>query len=67
MSETHKLAAIWSPTSSDKAGLPAPMRRRGKLSHHALNDRYKGCAKSGARQPACFSRIVPAVLESTLA
>jgi hypothetical protein len=38
----------------------------GKLSHHALDDRHEGGAKSGAREPASFSRIVPAVLESTL-
>src|SRR5262249_46844203 len=38
----------------------------GKLSHHALGDRHESGAKSGAREPACFSRIVPAVLESTL-
>ena len=38
----------------------------GKLSHHALGDRHESGAKSGAREPACFSRIVPAVLEPTL-
>jgi hypothetical protein len=37
----------------------------GKFSHHALGDRHESGAKSGAREPACFSRIVPAVLEST--
>ena len=35
----------------------------GKLSHHVLGDRHESGAKSGAREPACFSRIVPAVLE----
>jgi hypothetical protein len=38
----------------------------GKLSHHALGDRHESGAKSDAREPACFSRIVPAALESTL-
>ena len=33
---------------------------RGKLSHHALGDRHESGAKSRVREPACFSRIVPA-------
>jgi len=44
------------------------VRRRvhGKLSHHALGDHHESGAKSGAREPACIGRIVPAVLESIL-
>src|SRR6516225_97681 len=38
----------------------------GKLSHHTPGDRHESGAKSGAKEPACFSRIVPAVLESIL-
>ena len=38
---------------------------QGKLSHHALGSRHESDAKSGAREPACFSRIVPAALEPT--
>ena len=33
----------------------------GKLSRHGLGDRHESGAKSGAREPASFSRIAPAL------
>src|SRR6201987_3957251 len=35
---------------------------RGELSHHALDDRHEGGAKSGARGAVRFGRVVPALL-----
>ena len=41
-------------------------RRARELSHHALDDRHEGGAKSGARGAVRFSRVVPALLVSAL-
>src|SRR5580704_1351788 len=40
--------------------------RRSELSHHTLDDRHEGGAKSGARGAVRFSRAVPALLVSAL-
>src|SRR5271166_4302267 len=39
---------------------------RGKLSYHALDDRREGGAKPSAMEAVRFSRVVPALLVSTL-
>jgi hypothetical protein len=40
--------------------------RRSELSHHTLDDRHEGGAKSGARGAVRFSRAVPSLLVSAL-
>jgi hypothetical protein len=43
-----------------------PAGGRGKLSYHALDDRHEGDVKPSAMEAVRFSRVVPALLVSTL-